>query len=81
TNHATYAQDGWVCMDKKGHVNFLVRASIQLLYWTLRQLPADYGVQVDCDLLTSSVTYLENEERVSADRWEFAPNPDVQEPF
>ncbi|KAI0083660.1 hypothetical protein BDY19DRAFT_910432 [Irpex rosettiformis] len=63
TNHATYAQDGW------------------LLFWTLKQVPAEYGVEVDCDLITSSVTYLQDGKRVSADRWEFAPNADVQNPF
>ncbi|KAI0083298.1 hypothetical protein BDY19DRAFT_910704 [Irpex rosettiformis] len=81
TNHATYAQDGWVCTDARGLINFLVRAFIQLLFWILKQVPAEYGVQVDCDLITSSVTYLQDGNRVSADRWEFAPNADVQNPF
>ncbi|KAI0084163.1 hypothetical protein BDY19DRAFT_910009 [Irpex rosettiformis] len=67
TNHVTYVQDGWVYMDARGLINFLVRAFIQLLFWVLKQVPAEYGVQ--------------NGQRVSADRWEFAPNADVQKPF
>ncbi len=81
TNHVTYAQDGGVCMDIRGHLNFLVRAGIQLLYWILRQTPVSYGVEIDCDLLTSAVTYLHDGQRVPVDRWEFAPNPTVHQPF
>ncbi|KAI0793096.1 hypothetical protein BC629DRAFT_1592997 [Irpex lacteus] len=81
TNHATYAQDGWVCMDRRGLMNYLVRSMIQLLYWILRQAPSEYMVEIDCDVLTSAVTYMQDGERVPVDRWEFAPNPDVQQPF
>lgn len=81
TNHVVYSIDGWVCMNVVGLINFLVRAFIQLLYWMLRQVPAEYEVHVDCDAITSAVTFVRDGERVSADQWEFAPNPDVQQPF
>ncbi|KAI0083169.1 hypothetical protein BDY19DRAFT_998784 [Irpex rosettiformis] len=81
TPRTSYSLDGWVCTDSRAHINYLVRSHVQLLYWILAQVPAHYGVEINADLMTDAVTFLENNIRTTADRWKFAPNPDVNKRF
>ncbi|KAI0750356.1 hypothetical protein BC629DRAFT_1231321 [Irpex lacteus] len=86
TNCATIAQDGGVVMPRRSHVNWIVRAALQKLHYTLRQLPPEYGIQIDADSFTDSVKFLSEEDGpdgnlVTADRWALAPDSDVQHPY
>lgn len=83
TNHCTIAQDGWVTMDRQSLVNFITRGILQQCRWILRQLPADFGVEVDANQFLRSVSYLEegSDVRVQPDDWKLAPNSDVHHPF
>ena len=82
TNHCTIAQDGWVTMDRPSLVNFIVRGILQHSRWILRQLPIDFGIEVDTTQFIW-VSYLEedSEARVHPDDCELAPNSNVHEPF
>ncbi|KAI0734718.1 hypothetical protein BC629DRAFT_1301500, partial [Irpex lacteus] len=59
TTRTSYTLDGWVGTDPRGLINYVVRGMIQLLYWSLGQSPAEYGIEIDADLITDAVTFLD----------------------
>lgn len=81
TNYCTYAQDAWVGMTPRAHLNYLARSLYQYSHWVMQQVPAYYGVEIDADAFLDAFSLVLAGERVHADPWPFAPNKDVRRPF
>ncbi|KAI0091813.1 hypothetical protein BDY19DRAFT_904411 [Irpex rosettiformis] len=81
TNSCHYAGDGWVTMEPPSLFNWMARGLLQQGHFALRQLPAYFKVEIDPDVFLSAFSMEVNGERVQADAWPLAPNPQVQEPF
>jgi hypothetical protein len=81
TTHGTYARDGWVGLDAKSHFNFMARGALQMLHFAFRQLPPSYKIEIDANIFLQSFSMLLDDDRVSAEDWELAPDSDVQQPY
>ncbi len=81
SNYCTYAQDAWVGMTPRAHVNHLARSLYQLSHWIMQQVPSYYGVEIDPDMFLHAFSFLIDRERVNADSWSLAPNKNVRNPF
>ena len=70
-------------MDRPSLVNFIVRGLLQQSRWILRQLPIDFGIEVNANDFIRSVSYVQEDtgSRVQPDVWVLPPNPDVHHPF
>lgn len=83
TNHPTIAQDGWVVMDRRSLVNFIVRGGLQQLRWVLRQLPPSLRLHISANDYIRAISFSEEgtDDLVHPDDWDLAPEDDVQHPF
>lgn len=64
-------------MNREAHMNFTGRALLQLGIYVWRQLPLDYGIQVDASKVLRAITYKSSGSRggrVSLNPWASAPN-------
>lgn len=73
-NRATYAQDGWVGMTLRAHLNFMVHAKYQcacvissnliILHWIMSQLSEYYGIEIDASQLMPAFSFLQDGQHV-----------------
>ncbi|KAI0788938.1 hypothetical protein BC629DRAFT_1593435 [Irpex lacteus] len=81
SNYCTYAQDTWVGMTPRAHMNFLARALYQFSHWVMQQVPAYYRSEIDPGSFLRAFSIMLDDERIVADPWPSAPNRDVRKPF
>lgn len=73
-NHATYTRDGRSIFDVKSHMTYIVYSLIYLLLFFLAQLPADYKIEVNTDLICEAVTFVDEDgNRRPVPEWVFGP--------
>jgi len=74
TSHTTYLKDGRGIMDIKGHMMYIVYSLIFLLLFFLAQLPNDYQVEVDTDLIVQAITFVDEDgHRIFVPEWVLGP--------
>lgn len=60
-------------MDTASHMNFMARGFLQVSQYFTDQLPPDYEVQIDPDAFLRSISFKENNNRVTVPIWDNAP--------
>lgn len=74
SNHATYARDGRVIMDRRSHMIYFVYSLVFLLLFFLAQMPEEYRIEVNIDRICEAITFLgENGSRVPIPEWVLGP--------
>ncbi len=60
-------------MDPRALVAFVVQNLILLCFYILQQLPKEWAVRLDPDMLTRAITFEHEGRRINAGRWDLAP--------
>ncbi|KAJ3528197.1 hypothetical protein NMY22_g9513 [Coprinellus aureogranulatus] len=75
TKRSTFAGNGHTIMDREAHVTFMARSLHQLNNYVWRQLPSDYGLEIDPTKIMEAISYRnERGKRVRLSDWPAAPN-------
>jgi len=74
SNHATYARDGRVIMDRRSHMVYLVYSLVFLFLFFLAQIPEDYHIEVNIDRICEAITFLDEDgSRIPVPEWVLGP--------
>ena len=70
----TDLKDGCAIMDIKAHMMYIVYSLIFIILFFLAQLPDEYGVEMDIDLIVQAITYVDADgNRVTVPEWVLGP--------